>query len=100
MAKFIPNLAAPKLLSEGPAMERALKENADAVAERAQETAPVLTGAYRESIRAESESGRAGVVAEDFKAAWIEFGTYKLSGFHTLSRAAEALGLKFRAGRR
>lgn len=69
---------------------------ARAVADKAREIAPVDTGAYRASIRAEPVTSRrrtryARVVADDPKAAWVEFGTSRHRARAPLRRATEAV---------
>lgn len=68
-------------LLTGPEIESALREIAEKAAARARATAPVLTGAYRDSIRVESdETDRTAVrvVAHDPKATIIESRTSNL----------------------
>lgn len=55
--------------------QKALLEAAEAIAENARGLAPVRTGDYRDSITVEQDRKGTRVVAADFKAGWIEFGT-------------------------
>lgn len=96
--KFVPNPAAPAALEATAAMAAMLERRAQMAATRAQEIAPRQTGDYADSIEGVSvfEGGKAKgrILARDFKAGWIEFGTWKWPAHATLRRAAEATGLR------
>lgn len=65
----------------GPEIESALRDIAEKAASRARATAPVASGAYRDSIKVEvDETDRTAVrvVAHDWKAAIIESRTSNL----------------------
>lgn len=97
MVKFIPNPLGIEALKVSPFMVYGMNSVAEDVADRAQSIAPVLTGAYRDSIHAESgiEGGtaRGRVVADDEAAPYIEFGTSDTPTFATLRRALEGTGI-------
>lgn len=96
--KFLPNPTAPELLERTPAMRDMLQAQAERVAERARETAPVLTGHYRDSIKAtagiEAGGAKGRVNAFDFKAHWIEYGTVTMRAYAVLRNALDAAGLR------
>lgn len=80
-----------------------IKEKVDEAADAARDFAPVLTGAYRDSIKSDSVMVMDGInrksvyrlLATDFKAGWIEFGTSRMPAFAVLRRAIESVGLHF-----
>jgi hypothetical protein len=82
-----------------PAVESSARASAVAIADEARASAPVMSGAYRESIVVQkSNRGKSGmyrVFASDPKSAWIEFGTANEPAQFNLRNAAEALGFKF-----
>lgn len=89
-----------------PEARRAVEGAADAGAAAARQFAPVASGAYRDSIHGELDI-RTGkpvgvVVADDFKANWIERGarspTYTTPARHPLQRGVEATGVKVMPG--
>ncbi len=90
---FIPNPLVGAELAETAEMEAALLSSAEMAAEAAQALAPVLTGAYRDSIHAEAEEGEARLVADVPYAVYVEFGTVDTPAFSPLRRGAEAAGL-------
>ena len=102
--RFIPNSANIKRLGRTEEMLVYMGFRAESAAAAAQAIAPVATGAYRDSIEAQAgfaENLAIGrVVAKDFKAGWIEFGTYKWPAHATLRLGAESSGLHVRGGRR
>jgi len=80
-------------VADGAEVRRALRKIAEAQADEARRTAPVDTGAYRDSIHVEEDTspdGRARVfvIADDPKAAFIEYGSQTTPRFRTLGRAA------------
>jgi hypothetical protein len=87
-----------KLVASGPGPMGV----AEKIAEQARATAPVLTGAYRDGITAERTPFGARVIASDEKSSWIEFGrpNHDVPAQFILRRAVDALGLKFKKGRR
>lgn len=98
--RFVANPKAAVLIGASAEMIRALRERAEEAAGIAREIAPRETGAYAESIEVDAgiEDGqaKARLNAFDFKAHWIEFGTYKWAAHATLRQAVEASGLKLR----
>ncbi len=91
----------PKDISElahQTAIHEALMTGAKASADEAQAVAPVKTGAYAASIGVTNDGDGVRLVATDWKANWIEFGTGAPSptpAFAPLRRGCEAAGLKF-----
>lgn len=87
------------VIPELPIVQIQVSHKADKIAERAKSIAPVRTGFYRDSIVAvEAEGGKPGewvVVANDPKAAYLEYGTSDTPTFATLRTAAEGEGLDF-----
>lgn len=83
-----------------PQFIKMLESFADPIAERAREIAPVgpdsrggPDGSYRDSIHVAVRTGRSGrkrvaVVADDWKATLIEFGTEKMRAYAPLRKAA------------
>ncbi len=71
---------------------RAVAEVAEKGAAAARSIAPVASGAYRDSIHTDDSEGLpVRIVADDFKAGWIEFGTSDTPKFRVLGRTADAL---------
>ena len=70
---------------------------AEKVRDLAKAIAPVVTGRYRDGIKAEKTTLGARVIATDNKSTWIEFGipSRNHEAQFVLRRAAEAVGLKF-----
>lgn len=97
--KFVYNPTAEELLKHTAEMAAHLKYAAEKGADAAKAVAPVRTGDYRDSIEADSSAseGKARVLATDFKAQWIEFGTIHTPTFAPLRRGAESAGLKVEA---
>ena len=83
------------------AVEEATMEVAKKIAERARDTAPVASGAYKASIKVEDFRGGARVIATDPKSAWIEFGAPArgVAARFVLRNAAASLGFKFKKGK-
>lgn len=77
--RFIPNPALPALLGASLEMRGEMQEVGEAVAERAESNAPVLTGELAASVETETvlEDGvwKARVRATAPYAAFVEFGT-------------------------
>lgn len=98
---YKPDEAATQMLGRTTEMMKFVEGLAATAARSAQAIAPVLTGAYKDSIRSEARilEGKATglVIAEDFKAAWIEFGTETNPTYAPLRKGAEAAGLTVRA---
>jgi hypothetical protein len=85
--RFIPN----------PDFEIDVEKLAEAAAEAvplAKSYAPVRSGAYRDSIKAVVAGKFAYLVATDFKAHWIEFGSVHNPAHAPLRRGAQAAGLR------
>ncbi len=94
--QFIPNPAVGQEVAVTPEMAAALLGIAEVAVEVAKSVAPVATGAYRDSIHAEGEIGKATIIADDEKAKWIEFGTGEpgpTPAFAPLRRGADVIGL-------
>jgi hypothetical protein len=95
---FEPNEANIEALGDTPAMAEALGIVAGQCANNSKGIAPVRSGAYRDSIVEEHgvENGKAfgRVVAGDYKAGWIEFGTVRAAAKAVLRKGAELAGLK------
>lgn len=90
---FRPTRNGVEKVAQSEEIRRALRKVAEHQADEARRTAPVDTGAYRDSIHVEEDTspdGRARVfvVADDPKAAALEFGTSDTPRFRTLGRAA------------
>lgn len=99
--RYKPNEAATKMLSRSTEMMRFVKNLADEAATYAKQVAPVATGAYRDSIHGEAKvlGGKATglVIADDFKALWIEFGTEKdFPAYAPLRKGVERVASKVR----
>jgi len=76
--KALEDVAEPEAVEEYLAsdeMTRALLAAAEEAAEYWKSIAPVESGAYRDSIEVKRYGDDVYVVASDFKAGWIEFGT-------------------------
>lgn len=101
--KFAPSFRNIAKIGASPEMVAQLALHARDAADTARMEAPVDTGAYRDSIS--SEAGVEGVsaygrvIAADFKANWIEFGTIRHPARAVLRRAVESVGLKVRSSR-
>jgi hypothetical protein len=94
---FVPNPRFEDELKHGPEMLAMLQDAADKSAAEAQRTAPVATGAYRDSISGEAGLDEQGepvgrVNATDWKAWMIETGTLKRGPAAVLRRAVESQG--------
>jgi len=95
---FIPNPALEAELEHSAEVKRALKEQADRGAVVAKAIAPVLTGAFRDSIHVEEQGDGYAIVADSHDnenepdAAYIEFGTSDTPAHHTLADALQSLG--------
>lgn len=99
--KFNRNVV-PRLSRDEP-VRLVLQERAEEVAEEARRLAPVDTGAFRDSITPEvfkERSGfRARVVAYDWKAHFIEYGTIRRPARAPLRRSLERVFGHIRAER-
>ena len=88
-----------KALYRSENVRRILHDKAEQVADAARSSAPVESGAYRDSITADAGPmptpngvfmvGR--VSASDFKAVWVEFGTSDTPKHATLRKALDSL---------
>lgn len=98
MSLFIPNSGLTALLEHSEGVKDALREKAEQGAKVARSIAPVLTGAFRDSIHVEQQSEGYAIVADSVDeqgnpdAAFIEFGTSATPAHGTLLHALEALG--------
>lgn len=101
MTVFVPNRRFPGEWAHSVDARRLAADTADEALRHAKAHAPVRTGAYRASFRAdvvETTDGWAGVVASDDEAApFIEYGTSDTPPFATLRRALEATGARRKA---
>lgn len=82
------------ILARNPAVRVELRARAETAARIAKGLAPVLTGAYRDSIGVEEGALGPELVATDFKAGWIEFGTVKTRAFAPLRTAARKVATR------
>lgn len=94
---FTANPQIAQLLMRSEQMKIMLLAQAGRGVAKARILAPEQSGDYKRSITAvaglEGGSMRSRIVAKDFKAGWIEFGTVKTPAFAPLRRGAEAAGL-------
>lgn len=99
---FTPALDLDKSLLEMIGLAGTPVEVAEKIAAVARANAPRDSGKYADSIKVQKTKSGARVFASDHKAAWIEFGVPSRNrpALFVLRRAADALGLKFRKGRR
>lgn len=98
---FKANPAGIRALESTEAMGRAMLHHAERVADRAREIAPVDTGAYKASIKAEvvdRDGKKVGRVSADpvspdgeHYASYIEFGTSKMDAQRVLGRSLDVL---------
>lgn len=90
-SRFVPNPAFPRLIAAGPQMVAGLHSLAEQKADIARSIAPVLTGAFRDSISAEGgvEGGKAvgRVLSDSPYWVYLEFGTSDTPTFATLRKA-------------
>lgn len=96
MARVEPSYQGIGDVMRSPGVRRAVTRAADRIADEAQRIARAEaydTGDYADSIHVEVDSSgrrpRARVVASDYKALWIEFGTVDTPKVRTLGRAVE-----------
>ena len=92
MTRFVENRSGIASLGKSDDMQDEMLKAAQAAAEYARSIAPVRTGAYKASIRAERipGTGAAQVVSDDPGAIAIERGDDNTrEGFHVLSRTAD-----------
>jgi hypothetical protein len=99
LTQFIPNPGFIKILENTPFLDGSLQALAAEGANAARENAPVLTGAYRDSIVGETGYNEDGIYigrinAYDYKAWWIEAGTEDTPAFGTLQQGLDAIGLR------
>lgn len=99
-AKFIPNPQCIPMIKRSKDLQDSLGSAANKIADTAKSIAPVRTGAYRDSIEGidglEKSEVLGRVIAKDFKAHWIEFGTTDTPTFAVLRKAAELNGYQVR----
>ncbi len=98
---FIPNPRFPSDYEQSDEAKTFLMSVGGEVVTQAQGLAPVNTGAYEASIGVqEADTGHGvWVVAADWKAGFVEFGTSRTPAFAPLRRGAEATGLTVEAKR-
>lgn len=101
MNRFIPDRTGIAAIGRSEEVREQLEERAREAADRARRIAPALSGDYANSITAvsgvEGSSALARVIADDWKAVFIEFGTGPVAptpAFAPLRRGAEAAGLQ------
>lgn len=87
--RIVMNPAYRQILAANPSVQLVVRSKAEEAAGIARDLAPVATGAYRDSIQVEQEGSDALLVATDFKAHWIEWGTIRTRAFATLRSAAQ-----------
>lgn len=105
-ARFVPNPFAPKQISRSSGVKSELAERAEDIASNARSIAPVRSGDYAASIRTQEttigEDVAVLVLSDDWKAAFIEFGTGPVAptlAYAPLRRGAEMAGFKVEGGR-
>lgn len=84
----------PVILNNDPGVRAVLHIRAQAAALIAKGTAPVNTGDYKNSIKVREDLKGVSLVATDFKANWIEFGTVHTRAFATLRNAARKVATR------
>lgn len=98
---YRPNEPEVQMLGRSTALIAFVEDLADRAANAAKTFAPVLSGAYRDSINSDArilEGKATGLIyAEDFKAVWIEHGTETNPTYAPLRKGAEQAGLKVSA---
>lgn len=98
---YRPDEAATQMLGRSVEMMSFVQTLATQAAAHTRELAPVLTGTYRDSIKADArilEGKATGLVfSDDFKALWIEYGTETNPTFAPLRKGVERVGLKVKA---
>lgn len=98
--EFRENKNIGNLLQKDEKILAPLEDKVKAAAEIARGLAPVMTGAYRDSIQADQvldgDKLVNRLIATDFKAHWVEFGTSRMPAQAVLRRAMEAAGLAIR----
>ena len=74
-------------------------EIAEELADRARNLAPVDSGEYQDSIRAEKTKAGARIFSDVYYSTFIEFGApnWNIAPQYVFRRAAESLGLSFRS---
>lgn len=92
----------PKLdvrLSDRIGQSAAPMEIAEELADRARNLAPVDSGEYQNSIRAEKTKNGARIISDVYYSTFIEFGApnWNIAPQYVFRRAAESLGLTFRS---
>jgi Bacteriophage HK97-gp10, putative tail-component len=99
---FTPNPLLDKELHKFPAVSTNVDEAAEAIAARAREMAPVVTGRYRDGIVVNKANGKgvARVAATDQKSSWVEFGTATEPPQFVMRQAVESLGYQFKKSSR
>ena len=88
---FIPNPLGIAALAQNEFVRLGLTAKAETVAQTAQSIAPVLTGAFRDSIHVEEVDGDISVIADVDYAHFVELGTSDTPAFAVLRRAAEGV---------
>lgn len=74
------------------------KDAADKIVLQAQGLAPWMTGDYHDSIQTQVDGNEVHVIATDWKALFIEFGTSTQPARAPLRRGAEAAGYTVEEG--
>jgi hypothetical protein len=100
-----PQAAIEGIVRRHPKVRQKLETVAQEIAVIAKADAPVgFTGDYRDSIQSKvylaADGLRGRVFSDDFKAGFIEFGTEDTPAFHTLQKAAQSTGLRWRPVKR
>lgn len=84
------------ILQREPGVRRVERERAEQAADIARSSAPRRTGAYADSITVEQEGDTVQLLASDFKAHWIEWGTIHNRAFGTLTNASQEVADRIR----
>lgn len=95
MARFRINPTAVQELRRSPEIRTYRTAKAAEVAERAQQLGPVVTGAYNDSVFADSDADLSVVGTTDAGGLVIEIGSVNNPAYSPLRRGALAAGLRF-----
>lgn len=91
--KMVPGFE--RILDREPGVKRLMRRRAEEAASIAKSLAPVATGDYRDSIGVDEDIDGVKLVATDFKAHWIEWGTVRTRAFAPLRTAARKVADRF-----
>lgn len=96
MARFVPNPRLDDELRRNKQFLLGISEDVQNARDAAKGFAPVRSGDYRDSIEVEIQGKDVVLVAKDFKAHWIEWGSIHNSPSAPLRRGVQAAGLRFK----